>query len=462
MNTALRAAYHVAGAVATRAADAATLVPGEAKWLRALRARHGVIARYTAFGAAGRDRSRPLLWMHAPSVGEGLQGKPVLELVRAQHPEYQIAYTHFSPSAEPLAAGFLERGLVDFAAYLPWDTASAARDVLAALLPAALVFVKLDVWPVLTASAATAGVRIGLVSGTLSEHSGRRSPWGAALLHDAYTRLDAAGAISPDDAARLQALGVSARSLSVTGDTRYDQAWERAAHVQRDGPLLRKLAGAGHETIVAGSTWPPDEDVVLDAWLAARRRSPDTRLVLAPHEPAPDHIAALERWAASHDIRTARLDAAATGNGDLPDLVLVDRVGVLGDLYAIASIAYVGGAFHSAGLHSVLEPAAYGVPVVFGPQHGGQRDAALLLSAGGAATVRDATACASVFGEWLTNPANRRAAGDHARAVVESGLGAAQRSAALVERSWRLVERLVEGRAEGRATGAGAGATSAR
>jgi 3-deoxy-D-manno-octulosonic-acid transferase len=434
MNTALRAAYHVAGAVATRAADAATLVPGDTKWLRALRARHGVIARFAAFGAAGRDRSRPLLWMHAPSVGEGLQGKPVLEVIRRQHPEYQIAYTHFSPSAEPLAAAFRERGLVDFAAYLPWDTASAARDVLAALVPSALVYVKLDVWPVLTASAATARVRLGLVSGTLSERSGRRSPWGAALLHDAYARLDAAGAISPDDANRLQALGVPAAALSVTGDTRYDQVWERAAHVQRDSPLLRNLAGAGHETIVAGSTWPPDEDVVLNAWLAARRRSPGTRLVLAPHEPAPDHIAAIERWAASHDIRAARLDAAATGSGDLPDLVLVDRVGVLGDLYAIASIAYVGGAFHSAGLHSVLEPAAYGVPVVFGPQHGGQRDAALLLSAGGAASVRDATACASVLGGWLTDPASRRTAGDHARALVESGLGAAQRSAALVER----------------------------
>jgi 3-deoxy-D-manno-octulosonic-acid transferase len=220
----------------------------------------------------------------------------------------------------------------------------------------------------------------------------------------------------------------------VTGDTRYDQVWERAAQAQRDGPLLRTFASAGHDTIVAGSTWPPDEQVVLDAWLAARRRSPHTRLVLAPHEPSPDHITALERWAGSHDIRAGRLDAAASGSGDLPDLVLVDRVGVLGDLYAIATIAYVGGAFHSAGLHSVLEPAAYGVPVVFGPQHGGQRDAALLLSAGGAATVGDAGACASVFGGWLTDPASRRAAGDHARAIVESGLGAAQRSAALVER----------------------------
>jgi 3-deoxy-D-manno-octulosonic-acid transferase len=433
MNAALRTAYVAAGAVATGAADVAALVPGDAKWLRALRARHGVLARYAAFGASGRDRDRPLLWMHAPSVGEGLQGKPVLELLRRQHPEYQIAYTHYSPSAGPLAAGFRDSGLADFADYLPWDTPSAARVAVAALAPRALAFVKLDVWPVLAASASSAGVQLGLISGTLSERSGRRSSWGAALLRDAYARLDAVGAVSPDDASRLIALGAPAAAVTVTGDTRYDQVWERAARADREGPLLRRLATPARDTIVGGSTWPPDEDVVLDAWVEARRRTPETRLVLAPHEPSPDRIAALERWAAAHGVRAGRLDAATAGGGDVPDLVLVDRVGVLGELYAIASIAYVGGAFHAAGLHSVLEPAAYGVPVVFGPGYTAQRDAALLLSAGAAASVRDVATCCAAFTTWLTNPASRRTAGEQARSVVESGLGAAQRSAALVE-----------------------------
>jgi 3-deoxy-D-manno-octulosonic-acid transferase len=240
------------------------------------------------------------------------------------------------------------------------------------------------------------------------------------------------GAVSPDDASRLIALGAPAVAVTVTGDTRYDQVWQRAARADREGPLLRRLATPARNTIVAGSTWPPDEDVVLDAWLAAARRMPETRLVLAPHEPSPDRIAALERWAAAHGVHAGRLDDVTAGD-DVPDLVLVNRVGVLGDLYAIASIAYVGGAFHAAGLHSVLEPAAYGVPVVFGPGYTGQRDAALLLSAGAATSVRDVATCSVAFATWLTNPATRRTAGEHARSVVESGLGAAQRSAALVE-----------------------------
>jgi 3-deoxy-D-manno-octulosonic-acid transferase len=434
MNAALRTAYRAAGAVATGATDLAARVPGDAKWLRTLRARHGLLARYAAFGASGRDRSRPLLWMHAPSVGEGLQGKPVLELLRRQHPEYQVAYTHFSPSAIPLAASLLDAGLADFADFLPWDTASAARTALSALAPSALVFVKLDVWPTLAATAATSGVRLGLVSGTLSDRSGRRSSWGTALLHDAYAQLDAAGAISPDDASRLIALGAPPAVVTVTGDTRYDQVWERAAHADRNGPLLRRLASPERETIVAGSTWPPDEHVLLDAWLTTRRHIPGSRLVLAPHEPTPDRIATLERWGSTNGVRTGRLDAAIGGDRNVPDLVLVDRVGVLGDLYAIATIAYVGGAFHAAGLHSVLEPAAYGVPVVFGPDHAAQRDAALLLAAGAAASVRDAATCSAALATWLSDPASRHTAGAQARSVVQSGLGAAQRSAALVER----------------------------
>ena len=432
MNAALRGAYRLAGAVATRATDVAAHVPGEAKWLRALRGRRGVLARYAAWGATGRDARRPLLWMHAPSVGEGLQAKPVLELVRAERPECQIAYSHYSPSAESLARGFRETGLVDFADYLPWDTPAAARDGLAALAPSALVFAKLDVWPELVDCAAQSGVRLGLISATLSERSGRRSPWGTALLRSAYARLDAVGAVDADDAGRLRELGVPPAAVTVTGDTRCDQVWARAASAPRDGAMLTGLAAAHRPTIVAGSTWPPDERVVLDAWLATRSQMPAARLVLAPHEPTTDRIQALARWAVSHGVVAARLDAAV---GDLvSDLVLVDRIGVLGDLYAIADIAYVGGAFHAAGLHSVLEPAAYGVPVIVGPDYAAHRDATHLIAAGAAVSVRDVVSCAAALTAWLADGRARGRAGAAARGVVAAGLGAARRSAELVGR----------------------------
>jgi 3-deoxy-D-manno-octulosonic-acid transferase len=181
---------------------------------------------------------------------------------------------------------------------------------------------------------------------------------------------------------------------------------------------------------VAGSTWPADDARLFPAWDRVRATNPDARLVLAPHEPTPAHLATAVRWAAAKGLRMARLGDPHVGGADV---VLVDRLGVLGDLYAVAQAAYVGGGFHRAGLHSVLEPAAFGAPVLFGPGRRGNRDAALLQAAGGGVAVPDADALAAVLATWLADATVRRLAGARARAVVEAGLGAAERSFALVD-----------------------------
>ena len=424
MHPLLRLAYGTAGQVARLLAAAGP--GGNSKFARTLRARRGIRERYARWGAAGREAARPLLWVHAPSVGEGLQARPVLQLLRAERPDIQLAYTHFSPSAESFA-----RNLdVDFSDYLPFDTASDVRAALDALRPAALVFSKLDVWPTLARMADERGVRLGLVSATLAAGSSRRSGPAVALLRDAYARLDAVGAIDAGDADRIVTLGARREVVTVTGDTRYDQVWTRARQADRAGPLLGPLASP-RPTLVAGSTWPADERVLLPAWTALRRLEPEIRLVIAPHEPTPTHLAAVERWAAAAGLVVARLGTAT--ENPRTDVVLVDRVGVLGELYALADAAFVGGGFHSAGLHSVLEPAAYGVPVLFGPRHDMSRDAGLLIAAGGARSVATAGGLVGSLGEWLAGDSSaRRQAGQRARAVVQQGVGAARRSADLV------------------------------
>jgi 3-deoxy-D-manno-octulosonic-acid transferase len=409
----------VAATSATALSRIGRWAPDGPKWLRALGARAGLLERYAQWGHTGRDRTRPLLWMHAPSVGEGLQARPVLELLR--HPPLQVAYTYYSPSAEAFAQTLRATALADFVDYLPFDTGAAADAALDALTPTALVFSKLDVWPVLVEHASARGVRTGLISATLSAASSRQTGFARALLHGAYARFDAVGAIDPADADRLVALGVRPEVIVVTGDTRYDQVWARA----HDRPLIRSDTRL---TIVAGSTWPSDERVVLPAW---RQAAPNARLVIAPHEPTQSHLADIEAWARAAHVAHARLghpDAATA------DLILVDRMGVLGDLYATADIAFVGGAFHAAGLHSTLEPAAFGVPVIFGPRHQASRDATLLLMAGAARTVTSVADLSGLLGEWSTDDRARGDAGRAALAVVRQGLGAAQRSAAIVER----------------------------
>ncbi len=413
-------------AVATGAAAALAHLPveGRSKPWRAVRARRDALRALVAWGRSARDPARPLLWMHAPSVGEGLQARPVLERIRARHPQVQLVYTHFSPSAERFAAALA----VDARGYLPFDTGPAAAALLEALRPTALVFAKLDLWPRLAEAAHARGVRLGMVSATLSAGSGRAGALARALLGDAYAALDRVGAIDPADATRLTALGVRTDRIDVTGDTRYDQVAARAAAADRAGPLLAPLVAA-RPTVVAGSTWPADEAVLLPAWMALRRDVPDARLVIAPHEPTPAHCAPLVRWAAEGGLSLAPLGEARTTH----DVVLVDRVGVLGDLYALADAAYVGGGFHAAGLHSVLEPAAFGAPVLFGPRHANSRDAALLLTARGGEALSDAAALTRALRIVLTEPDTRANAGRAARRVVDEGLGAADRSTRLVE-----------------------------
>jgi 3-deoxy-D-manno-octulosonic-acid transferase len=420
VNSLLRIPYALAGAVTHALAGA---VPaGDSKFRRALSARRGIIERYARWGAGSRDSSRPLVWFHAPSVGEGLQALPVIELIRSRRPDAQIAYTFFSPSAET----FSQSVRADFVDYLPFDTFDDADAIVSALRPTALVFSKLDIWPALTERAAAAGVAVGVISATLPESSGRRGMFARALLGDAYRSIERVGAIDRKDGERLHEQGVRRERISVTGDTRYDQVWSRAQ--QPRSAFVQSLRSA-RPTLLAGSTWASDEEHLLPAWLRIRDKIPDARLVIAPHEVSRPHLQFIEGWARARSLRLARVDA-----DDAPDadVILVDRYGILGDLYALADVAYVGGGFQSAGLHSVLEPAAFGVPVLFGPRHDKSRDAAKLIEAGGGAAVTREADLSLRLADWLGSLPARDVAGAAAGAMVQSELGAAERSFALV------------------------------
>lgn len=411
--------------LAVRAADLTAQLPlaGNSKLIRSLRARRDGLRPARDWASAHRDASRPLVWFHAPSVGEGLQAKPVIQLLRQQQPDVQIAYTHFSPSAERFAASVG----ADFHGYLPFDTAANGEAMLSALRPTALVYCKLDVWPTLTALAAARGVRVGMISATLAERSGRRGALAAALLRDAYAALSLVGAVDAEDADRLAALGVHTKRVRISGDTRYDQVAARAASRQATSALLAPLK-SHRPTLVAGSTWPADEKVLFAAWRALKVAVPEARLFIAPHEPTTAHCAPAHRWAAESGLSCATLDAARSEH----DVVIVDRVGVLGDLYALATVAYVGGGFHTAGLHSVLEPASFGVPVLFGPRHHMSRDARLLYEQHGGEPVRDVPEFVRAMRILFTEDDTRARAGVAALSVVRDGLGAAERSVALV------------------------------
>jgi 3-deoxy-D-manno-octulosonic-acid transferase len=419
-------AYRLAARLGGALAPA--LAPLSAKLATGHRGRRDAGRRLTGWARGSRDPARPLVWFHAASVGEGLQAESVLVDLLQLHPEAQYVYTHYSPSAEPLA----RRLPVDAADYLPYDLPPAVEHLLESLTPSLIVFSKLDLWPELATRAASRGVTVAIVAATVSPGSGRLRWPVRALLREGYRAVTVAAAVSDEDAGRLARLGVVPDRIRVLGDPRFDSVVRRVSQVGRDDPLLR--FGHGAPTMVAGSTWPGDEAVLLAAYSRAQAYRPDTRLILVPHEPTEGHLGAVEQTARSAGLPSpVRLSTAA---GPVPFL-LVDRVGVLAALYGAGSMAYVGGAYGRAGLHSVLEPAAWGVPVAFGPRWSESRDAALLLEAGAAeALPADRGAGGEelfrIWRGWIDDEGRRARQGEQASRVVERGRGAARRSAEML------------------------------
>ena len=424
MHPLVRVPYAAAGAVTRFAVRVAPV--SNSKILKAMNARRGLVARYHKWALSGRDPSRRLLWIHAPSVGEGLQALPVIQRFRAKYPETQIVYTFFSPSAER----FAKTVGADFYDYLPFDSSIEADEVIDIIRPDALVFSKLDVWPMLVAHAVEHKVKLGLLSATVPESSKRRSAIALLALRDAYASLDAVGAISPSDAERLLAMGVRGERITVTGDTRYDQVWARATAPRKSRDEIIERYKDDRATLVAGSTWPSDEQRLLPAWLQLRKQAGEARLIIAPHELSKKHLDSIERWARESSLSLSRTSEASA---DPTDVVLVDQYGILGDIYALADAAYVGGGFHDAGLHSMLEPAAFGAPVLIGPRHTDNRDARLLVAGGGAVRCPGPGDISARLLAWFRNPGVHERASRGARRVVEAGLGAADRSLELVE-----------------------------
>jgi 3-deoxy-D-manno-octulosonic-acid transferase len=374
-----------------------------------------------------RDRERPLVWVHAPSAGESLMAQAIIRELRSQIPEVQVAFTHFSPSAERVA----EQVGSDVSGYMPWDTRGEAQAVLDALQPQAIAFVRTEIWPALVREATHRNIPTALVNAVLSRGSSRLKGAGRWLLTDAYARLNAVGAVAQDHAERFARLGVPQRRVHITGDARFDQVAARVRALDVEQPLLRRFRDDSLMTLVAGSTWPADEAELLPALALARKGRP-MRIIIAPHEPDPAHLRSLEARLSANGFKHGRLSAVEEGTAKLPEVVIVDRVGVLADLYAIAAIAYVGGGFHDGGLHSVVEPAALGVPVVFGPRHGNAREADELAGKGGGFVASDGAAIATVILDLAARPVHRKTSAEAARGFVQARLGGARRNAELI------------------------------
>lgn len=415
MSRALYAALY--GALAAAALAAA---PFSRKIRRGLFARFGSGARYRLWG----KRLRGGLWFHVASAGELEQALPVLDAVRAAAPDRKLFLSYFSPSAESAVRREEERRRLmgtpppwDGTDYSPWDFPSSARHAVSALAPSDLVLIHRELWPGLVGAAKKAGTRLHLIAA--SWNAPRPSPALKRLLEG----FSLVGTTREDSAVRLSGV---AREVTALGDPRIDRVLARRSWA-RDSRW--KAALALSPVFVGASLW--DEDVealgpLLDEILL---RHPEWRCVLVPHEPTPARTATLTDLFSSRG-KTARLwsDWSRQPESDRAHLV-VDGVGWLAELYGACELVFVGGSFRKK-VHSVLEPAAYGRPVLTGPYFTNSAEAVEMAEGKvGLRTAADGESLRSAALEWLESPEKRAQAGKWMASYLEERRGSAARYA---------------------------------
>lgn len=370
-------------------------------------------------------RRSPRYWIHAASAGELEQARPLLSALRRRHPEGALLLSLASASARGSAAKVAEADLV---LPLPTDTPRAMAALLEAYSPDSVLAVKWDLWPNLVLEAERRRIPVLLLGAVLGRDSGRARWPGRLLAGPLHARLAGVGAASASDAEAFRRLGVAEARLALTGDTRFDRVLARMAEGRP--PALSGGREAGF-CLVAGSCWPVEEEMLLDAFAVLRQEQPGMRLLLVPHEPVATHLSRLDASAARRDLPLWRL----TARPELADgaVCVADRVGILPELYACGRLAMVGGGF-GRGVHSVLEPAAQGLPVITGPRIGRADEARRLVAAGGAFIVEDGEALCALWRRFLREPAFLTAAAEAAAEFVRAESGAVSRSLAFLDR----------------------------
>lgn len=354
-----------------------------------------------------------VLWFHAASLGEYEQGLPVMEAMRKDFPKHKIVLSFFSPS------GFEVRKnntVADVTVYLPLDRRAYVRQFLAAVHPERAFFIKYEFWPNYLLELRKHSIPTYLISGIFRPDQIFFKSYGGFFRRSlsAFTHFFVQNESS---ASLLSALGFY--NITISGDTRFDRV---AAIATRDNTLdFMEQFAAGHPVIVAGSTWPKDEELLLRVMA---ENSETVKWVIAPHNVKPDEIAALAAKAGSGVVLfSKRMDADLA----LARILIIDTVGILTKVYSYAAMAYVGGGFGNPGVHNVLEPAVFGVPVLSGPNISHFAEAVALEQEGGLVTLHDERGISEFIRKWIGDEEERRRIGDICREFVNVRRYATQR-----------------------------------
>lgn len=362
------------------------------------------------------DRNAKYIWFHASSLGEFEQGRPLIEKIKAEHPEYKILLTFFSPSGYEVRKNY---GGADVVCYLPFDTPYRVKKFLDLSKPVMAIFIKYEFWDNYLSELKRRNIPVYIVSAIFRKEQ-LFFKWYGGMYRKVLSYFTH---IFVQDDASLELLSkYGVTNVSVFGDTRFDRVqdvYKNTKQVPMVDLFVNNNRSDNQLTMVAGSSWQQDEEVYLNYF----NEHPELKLIIAPHEIHKDHLMHIESMLKRPSIR---LSEATEKDIKGKSCLIVDSFGLLSSIYRYGDLAYIGGGF-GAGIHNVLEAAVYGIPVIFGPKYQKFKEARDLLQVGGAFSITDEKTFESKMEELSTYRDLLEAAGAAAGDFVKSNIGATNR-----------------------------------
>jgi 3-deoxy-D-manno-octulosonic-acid transferase len=388
------------------------------KYIGSLRQRLGYLP--ISFNIDGEES----IWIHAVSVGEALTARALLADLRASYPRLRLYLSTTTVAGQQVARQSVKH--VDGVFYFPFDWSVIVRRTLDIVKPRVFVMMETEIWPNLLRLCAERGVQTMLVNGRISRRSYPRYRLARPFFRRVLAHVDRFCMQSEESARRIIDLGANPAAVIVTGSLKFDSlpAQTSGAHGRPRERVLRYFrVRASRVVLIAGSTMRGEEAAVLKAFARLRLTVPDALAIIAPRQP--ERFAEVDRLAREAGFVTMRRSNLPIDAEPRADVVVLDTLGELAQLYQIATAVFVGGSLEDHGGHNILEPAAYGKPIVFGPHmHNFKEIAETFVGNGAAVQVRSAHELEEGLLTLVTDPVRRARLGAAARALVDANRGA--------------------------------------
>ena len=370
-----------------------------------------------SLNAKNKDAQTKTIWLHVASLGEFEQGRPIIEELKKETPQYKIILTFFSPSGYKIRKDY---PLADHVFYLPLDTRKNAQIFLDLVQPDMAIFVKYEFWFHYLNELKNRHIPTLLVSGIFREKQFAKGRLFTPIFKEmlgCFTHFFVQNTPSV-----ILLKNAHFHNATLAGDTRIDRV-KAIAHEAKTFPIIEDFIGS-KPTFIGGSTWQPDEDFIVK--MLENDDLKDWKIILAPHDTSSKNIERIEKSLNFPSIRYSKLQNTEGVTSQISNLkskiLIVDNIGMLSSLYRYGKVAYIGGGFGS-GIHNTLEPVAHGLPVIFGPKYQKFAEAVQLLETGGAFCVKNSEDLRKIM-SLLSDENEYKKAQFAAQNYVEKNVGA--------------------------------------